>query len=109
MTSIPLKPAHGAFLDTDDTLRVYNALIAAGQTALAAELAEKCNGFADKATRKRIDAYVENVNADDDGDVECDGADGSSVSLGDDPGAYVLVWRWVSDADAGLATGEDES
>ncbi len=109
--STPFKPAHGALLTGTDLLSFYDALIAAGQTDLAAKLAKKCNGFADEATRKRLAAYIENVDADNDGDVECDGPNGSSVSLGSDPGAYVLVWRWVSDEGAGLAkeNEEDES
>lgn len=45
----------------------------------------------------------------DDGTCEID--DGATVSMGDDPGAYVQAWVWVSAADAGIDTddeGEDE-
>lgn len=30
------------------------------------------------------------------------------VSEGDDPGAYVSAWLWVSDEDAGIATDEED-
>lgn len=32
-----------------------------------------------------------------DGDLEFD--DGAVVSLGDDPGAYVMAWKWVDESD----------
>lgn len=35
-----------------------------------------------------------------DGEIEID--DEPAVSLGDDPGAYVAAWVWVSNADAGV-------
>lgn len=34
------------------------------------------------------------------GELEID--DDADVNMGDDPGAYVMVWRWVSSDDAGL-------
>ncbi len=105
---IPLKPAHGAFFNVTDIIALYNALVKAGEGLLAADLATRCFGFADEETRKRLAAYIENVRADNDGDVECDGASGSCVSVGSGPGAYVLVWRWVSNVDAGLAKEDEE-
>ena len=35
-----------------------------------------------------------------DGELEMD--DDAEVSMGDDPGAYVMVWTWVSDDDADI-------
>lgn len=40
------------------------------------------------------------------GDLEMD--QDAEVSLGDDPGAYVMVWKWVSDEDAGILHVEPE-
>ena len=41
-----------------------------------------------------------------DGELEFD--DDAVVSLGDDPGAYVMCWRWVDADDAKVETGDDE-
>lgn len=41
-----------------------------------------------------------------DGVAECD--DGALVSEGDDPGAYVMGWIWVTNADAGLPYEEED-
>lgn len=38
------------------------------------------------------------------GEIEVD--DGAKVSLGDDAGAYVQAWIWVSESDAGIVTDE---
>lgn len=40
------------------------------------------------------------------GEIEVD--DNAVVSLGDDPGAYVQAWLWISDSEAGLSTEDDE-
>jgi hypothetical protein len=37
------------------------------------------------------------------GELETD--PGAVVSKGDDRGAYVMAWLWISDEDAGIATG----
>lgn len=60
--------------------------------------------------RERIAHYAEINNADAqkyrdavpvvDGDLEVD--DDSVVSFSDDGGAYVMCWKWVDDADAGI-------
>ena len=41
-----------------------------------------------------------------DGELEFD--DTLVVSNGDDPGAYVMCWRWVTDEEAGIASNEDD-
>jgi len=38
------------------------------------------------------------------GDLECD--DNAIVSEGDDPGAYVMCWKWIYASDADLPEGE---
>jgi hypothetical protein len=41
-----------------------------------------------------------------DGELEID--HGAVVSKGDDPGAYVMAWLWVTDEEAGIDDGADE-
>lgn len=41
-----------------------------------------------------------------DGDLECD--DGALVSRGDDPGAYVMCWKWIENEQAGIKTEEED-
>lgn len=41
-----------------------------------------------------------------DGELEIDG--NAVVSLGDDPGAYVQAWVWVTAAEAGVPHEDDE-
>ncbi len=38
------------------------------------------------------------------GELEID--PGAVVSKGDDPGAYVMAWLWISDADAGIRSAD---
>jgi len=38
------------------------------------------------------------------GDLEVD--DNAVVSMGEDDGAYVMCWKWVSNEDAGIAASE---
>jgi hypothetical protein len=38
-----------------------------------------------------------------DGELEVD--PDAVVSMGDDPGAYVMSWQWVTDEDAGIERG----
>ena len=40
------------------------------------------------------------------GELEFD--KGCVVSMGDDPGAYVQGWRWVTDEEAGIETEEED-
>lgn len=49
--------------------------------------------------RETVDSYRAAVEVRD-GELEID--DDAEVSLGDDPGAYVMVWKWVSEEEAGL-------
>lgn len=59
----------------------------------------------DSEHRRIVDAYRAGVVVRD-GEIEMD--DDAEVSLGDDPGAYVMVWTWVSNEDAGLHESEDK-
>ncbi|MTH61131.1 hypothetical protein [Paracoccus litorisediminis] len=51
----------------------------------------------DPEQRRLIDAYRNGVETQD-GEMELD-LD-AEVSLGDDPGAYVMVWKWVTSSEA---------
>ena len=42
-----------------------------------------------------------------DGDLEVDSE--AIVSIGDDPGAYVMCWKWVDDAAAGVTRPESDA
>lgn len=59
----------------------------------------------DPEHRRIIDAYRGAVTVKD-GEIELD--EDAEVSLGEDPGAYVMVWTWVDAADAGLEVEEPE-
>lgn len=41
------------------------------------------------------------------GEMEVD--DDAVVSLGDDPGAYVMCWQWVTNEDAGIEPSEEQA
>lgn len=56
---------------------------------------------ADKDDEKYINAVPIS-----EGDLECDSD--AVVSKGDDPGAYVMCWKWVDDEDAGIEKPEVE-
>jgi hypothetical protein len=43
-----------------------------------------------------------------DGELEVD-LDDAVVSRGDDPGAYVMCWLWVSNSEAGLPDPDEEA
>ena len=59
----------------------------------------------DPAHRVLVDAYRAGVVVRD-GEMEMD--DDAEVSIGEDPGAYVMVWTWVSNEDASLPVPDDE-
>jgi len=62
---------------------------------LQAAIAEE----ADPKYRATVDAYRAAVEPQD-GKIELD--DDAEVSMGEDPGAYVMVWKWVPAEDAGV-------
>lgn len=68
-------------------------------TALKARLDEVVAEESDPAWRFMRDAYRDAVERKD-GEIEID--DDAEVSMGDDSGAYVMVWTWVNDEDAGI-------
>lgn len=73
--------------------------------ALEAWLEDKC------ARTERDHAYAEAakeafVTRCDDNDFDID--DCPVVSAGDDPGAYVSIWMWVTNEEAGLENNEDD-
>jgi ribosomal protein L12E/L44/L45/RPP1/RPP2 len=73
--------------------------------SLAAVLNERIASNTDETDQK----YREAADNEYGRDGECEIDDGAPVSRGDDPGAYVQAWVWVSNAEAGIASdGEAE-
>jgi hypothetical protein len=60
----------------------------------------------DPAHREMSDAYRNAVPVKD-GELECD-TNNAEVSVGDDPGAYVMTWTWVTAAEAGRDFKEED-
>lgn len=54
----------------------------------------------DPEHQRLVAAYRAGVTELEDGAIEMD--EDAEVSMGEDPGAYVMVWAWVSNEDAGL-------
>ena len=109
-TAIRFKPAHNALLQYSDIEEIGVLLQShsdreAASKALAM-LTQRCGGDESQSGRDEIAAYQRA--ADErygrDGELEID--DGAVVSRGDDAGAYVLGWRWVTDREAGLKADE---
>jgi hypothetical protein len=59
----------------------------------------------DPGYRHLTDAYRAGVSVE---DLLCETDGDSEVSMGEDDGAYVQVWTWVSNAAAGLPSIHDE-
>lgn len=91
---------HGAILSKKEARAVFLALLSAGSVDLAKRVAQCAGAEYSKEERVRAKAYLASVPDLNDGDLECD--DGAVVSFGDDPGAYVQTWKWVSNEVAGL-------
>ena len=69
-----------------------------GASALAARLRVRLAELADEGVQARWDAYRAGVDADDELEVD----DDALVSEGDDNGAFVLTWTWVTKTAAGI-------
>lgn len=70
--------------------------------ALSEKIYDRIAEMNDPAIQARYQAYRDAV-VTSEGSIECD--DGALVSEGDDPGAYVMTWTWVTNDQAGI---EDE-
>ncbi|MGQ0565622.1 MAG: hypothetical protein ACT4OK_11195 [Gemmobacter sp.] len=84
-------------------------LVAALSTLTVAPAKELCHRLQEKIDlslnqrSQEIDAaYVAAAQAQHGDDGFCEIDDGALVSIGDDPGAYVMAWVWVDAADAGI-------
>ena len=109
-TAIRFKPAHNALLHFSDIEEIGALLQShsdreAGSKALTM-LTQRCGGDESEAGRDEITAFqrAADEHYGRDGELEID--DGAVVSRGDDAGAYVLAWRWVTDREAGLKADE---
>ena len=105
MTDDILKRSRRVSLTLQEILFVQGALSIGIQANQSEELREKLSRIlleeADPEYRRHADAYRSAVEVKD-GEIEMD--PDAEVSFGDDPGAYVQVWAWVSNAQAGLTT-----
>lgn len=93
-----------ALLDLNDKsvrTAILDHLVRAGLTFGACVLA-----FSEYEHDAKKDAYIAAAQQQygREGEIEVD--ESAYVSKGDDPGAYVMAWVWVSDDDAGI--GDDE-
>ena len=59
----------------------------------------------DEISQKYLQAARRNHASD--GDLEFDS--NAIVSTGDDPGAYVMGWKWITDEEAGVESEDDEA
>ena len=94
---------------TDDQIAYLLAMAKANPEdkvleSLAAVLNERIASNTDETDQK----YREAADNEYGHDGECEIDDGAPVSRGNDPGAYVQAWVWVSNQEAGIA-GEDEA
>lgn len=71
---------------------------------LDAKLDESQNQFWQDLFAKYRDAAKDTLS--EDGKIEVD--DNALVSIGEDPGAYVMVWHWVSNAAADIEDSDDD-
>lgn len=82
---------------------IAQALDNAGLTDDAAAVRKSKEEFDDPIRKKYREAMDDNTS---DGDLEMD--DDAVVALGDDPGAYVMCWKWVDALTAGIEDGQDD-
>ena len=88
---------HQAILGERQVRSIYDALVTSGHKALATMLASK-------AQRTPMDRqFIKALPPLDENDFSAD--DQPVVSISQD-GAYVMVWRWISNEDAGLVDSE---
>lgn len=92
--------------DEEELKLVIAALMPVGPLAdsLTARLTEELNQPEDERVETELYLEVANETYGREGELEFD--EDAAVSLGDDPGAYVMCWRWVSEdtADAWAKT-----
>ena len=89
-----IEPAHSAVLDPKTCAKLYDILLAAGETALAHSLRHLCGASyspEDRVNAKNVQLKAYALRSS--GDLECD--DDCVVSLGYEDGAYVQCWKWV--------------
>lgn len=88
-------------LDDKEVEVVLHALSSEKKTKPVAERIKEMVADRKNATYEKYRSAVE---ASDNLDVDGDAV----VSKGDDPGAYVMCWTWVSDTQAGITPKENE-
>lgn len=98
-------------LTVEDMCRINGALYLAKLSVGGGELDELIDRFSalvretlDPKFRETADSYRAAVEVRD-GELEMD--DDAEVSLSDDPGAYVMCWKWVTAEDAGFNHEEE--
>ena len=91
----------------DERINEIIAVLNAGTARpdLGAELQAKLD---DEAANKEVHAQYRSAAQErqEDGELEVD--DDAVVSVGDDPGAYVMAWKWVPAENAGVKVEDTE-
>jgi len=95
LTLLEISALYGLMLEDD---RLQNS-------ELAGKFADLIREELNPVRRGMVKAY-QNAVKPQDGQLEID--NDAEVSLGDDPGAYVMTWTWVPAEDAGFMPEEDE-
>lgn len=107
---IAFLPAHDLLLPIAE-IQVLKALLEshsdhAHAAAFLEKIALRCGAYESAERRVAIAAYQRGAESlARDGEIEVD--ESPVISKGDDPGAYVQAWLWVSDDDAGLVATTD--
>lgn len=105
------RPAHDLLLPIAEIQALKTLLESHPNRAQAAAFLEnialRCGAYESPEQRATIAAYQRGAESlARDGEIEVD--ESPVISKGDDPGAYVQAWLWVSDEDAGLVAKTDE-
>lgn len=79
------------------------AKVATGGLVTCSHLLERIAAF--KTEQAELSAYREGVEGDDEMEIDADAV----VSLGGDPGAWVMAWVWVTNEQAGIETEDEEA
>jgi len=85
---------------------VIVALQEASKQQLADQLQRDRDQFSNRDETEQAYLNVARKMYGSDGDLEFD--DGAVVSLSDDPGAYVMAWKWITDEEAGIKNDKDD-
>jgi hypothetical protein len=87
---------------SDSNLVDHDPVSGSERVRLRAELYKKYQESQDSAAQALDLAFVTAAQNRHQDDSVCKIDDGALVSKGEDPGAYVMAWLWITNAEAGL-------